>query len=161
MKKLKLMIGFLAVLAVAGTVNPAANAAAASGQIGVANYKKIESEYNYAKTSYKQLDDKILELQQFVIDKDKQFKAIESPIQKKNFEEKTQKEYKAKEDAILKLKLEKQDQIYENILNATKAVAKQKNIDMVVDYRVIFVGGVDISDDIIKYLNSNPTPVKK
>jgi len=154
MKKMKLLVTVLALMV-------AATAANAAETIGVANYKKIETEYNYAKQVYKQLDDKILELQQFVIDKDKQFKAIESPIQKKNFEEKTQKEYKDKEDALLKLKITKQDQIYENILNATKAVAKQKGISMVVDYRVIFVGGTDISDDIIKYLNNNPAPVKK
>ena len=154
MKKIKLLVTVLALMVVASAAN-------AAETIGVANYKKIESEYNYAKQVYKQLDDKILELQQFVIDKDKQFKAIESPIQKKNFEEKTQKEYKDKEDAILKLKISKQDQIYENILNATKAVAKQKGISMVVDYRVIFVGGTDISDDIIKYLNNTPAPVKK
>lgn len=154
MKKIKLLVTVLAMMVVSTAAN-------ASETIGVANYKKIETEYNYAKQVYKQLDDKILELQQFVIDKDKQFKAIESPIQKKNFEEKTQKEYKDKEDALLKLKITKQDQIYENILNATKAVAKQKGISMVVDYRVIFVGGTDISDDIIKYLNSNPNPVKK
>lgn len=154
MKKIKLLVTVLAMMVVSTAAN-------ASETIGVANYKKIETEYNYAKQVYKQLDDKILELQQFVIDKDKQFKAIESPIQKKNFEEKTQKEYKDKEDALLKLKITKQDQIYENILNATKAVAKQKGISMVVDYRVIFVGGTDLSDDIIKYLNSNPNPVKK
>ena len=60
----------------------------------------------------------------------------------------------------MQLKITKQDEIYENILNATKAVAKQKGLSMVVDYRVIFVGGVDISDDVIKYLNSTPN-VKK
>lgn len=153
MKKMKLLITVLALTVAASVAN-------AADTIGVANYKKIEAEYNYAKQVYKQIDDKILELQQFVIDKDKQFKAIESPIQKKNFEEKTQKEYKAKEDAVLKLKLDKQDLIYENILNATKVVAKQKGISTVVDYRVIFVGGVDITDDIIKYLNSTPVTKK-
>lgn len=153
MKKIKLFVTALALMVTAGVVN-------AAETIGVANYKKIEAEYNYAKQAYKQLDDKIMELQQFVIDKDKEFKAIESPIQKKNFEEKTQKEYKAKEDALLQLKVNKQDQIYENILNATKAVAKQKGITMVLDYRVIFIGGTDISDDVIKYLNTTPAQKK-
>lgn len=153
MKKMRLLITVLALTFAASMAN-------AADTIGVANYKKIEAEYNYAKQVYKQIDDKILELQQFVIDKDKQFKAIESPIQKKNFEERTQKEYKAKEDAVLKLKLDKQDLIYDNILNATKVVAKQKGIATVIDYRVIFVGGVDITDDIIKYLNSTPVAKK-
>ncbi len=137
------------------------NLAAKAETIGYANFKKIESEYTYAQTSYKEIDNKVLELQQYVIDKDKQFKAIESPIQKKNFEEKIQKEYKSKEDAVLKLKLEKEDEIYKNIINATKAVATTKNIDIVLDYRVIFTGGVDISNDVVKYLNSNTPQPKK
>ena len=55
------------------------------------------TEYYYAKNVYKELDTKALELQQYLIDKDKQYKAIESPIAKKNFEEKTAKEFKAKQ----------------------------------------------------------------
>ena len=156
MNRIKLFVSTLAVI----TVVAMGNIASAADTIGVANYKKIETEYNYAKKVYKELDNKIVDLQQFVIDKDKEFKAIESPIQKKNFEEKTQKEYKAKEDAVLQLKVTKQDEIYENILNATKAVAKQKGLSLVVDYRVVFVGGVDISDDVIKFLNSTPTQKK-
>lgn len=137
------------------------NLAAKAETIGYANFKKIESDYVYAQTSYKEIDNKVLELQQYVIDKDKQFKAIESPIQKKNFEEKIQKEYKEKEDAVLKLKLAKEDEIYKNIMSATKAVAAAKNIDIVLDYRVIFTGGVDISNDVVQYLNANTPQPKK
>ena len=100
---------FIAIFALVFAVNTAS-----AEVVGIANYKKIEAGYNYAKTTYKQIDDKILELQQFVIDKDKEFKAIESPIQKKNFEEKTQKDYKDREDAILKLKLQKLRRSYTN-----------------------------------------------
>lgn len=154
MKRIKLaLIALLLVF----TVNLTANAET----IGYANFKKIESEYTYAKTAYKEIDNKVLELQQYVIDKDKQFKAIDSPIQKKNFEDKIQKEYKAKEDEVLKLKLQKEDEVYQNIMAATKTVAATKNVDIVLDYRVVFTGGTDISEDVIKYLNSNPTPAKK
>ena len=79
--------------------------------IGYADFKKIESNYSYAQKVYKDLDDKVLELQQYLINKDKEYKAIESPLSKKNFEEKTEKEYKAKEDAVLKLKLQKEEEI--------------------------------------------------
>lgn len=129
-------------------------AAQADTTIAYANFKKIEADYAYAKTAYKEIDNKVLELQQYVIDKDKEFKAIESPIQKKNFEEKIQKAYKEKEDAVLQLKLLKEDEVYKNIMDATKAVAAAKNYSIVLDYRVVFTGGVDISDDVIKYLNS-------
>lgn len=135
-------------------------AAHADNTIAYANFKKIESEYEYAKAAYKEVDNKVLELQQYVIDKDKQFKAIESPIQKKNFEEKIQKEYKEKEDAVLQLKLQKEDEVFKNIMEATKAVSTSKNYPIVLDYRVVFTGGVDISDEIIKYLNST-APIKK
>ena len=49
-----------------------------------------------------------MELQQFVIDKDKQFKAIESPIQRKTFEEQIQKEFKAKEEAYMALRAKRE-----------------------------------------------------
>ena len=129
--------------------------------IGYANYKKIEQSYEYAKRAYKEIDAKVLELQQFVIDKDKEFKNIDSPVKKKAFEEKTQKDYKAKEDAILALKTKKEDEIFNNIMVATNAVAKSKKIDVVLDYRVIFTGGTDISNEVIQYLNTRPNPTAK
>lgn len=137
------------------------NLTASAESIAYANFKKIESEYTYAITSYKEIDNKVLELQQYVIDKDKQFKALDTPIEKKNFEEKIQKEYKAKEDQVLKLKLQKEDEIYQNIMTATKAVAAAKKIDIVLDYRVVFTGGCDISNDITAYLNSSAPAAKK
>ena len=46
-------------------------------------------------------------------------------------------------------------------MSATNAVAKTRKIDVVLDYRVIFTGGIDISDDVIQYLNTRPNPSKK
>lgn len=123
--------------------------------IGYADFKKIENNYNYAQKAYKDIDSKVLSLQQYLIDKDKEYKSIDSPLSKKAFEEKTEKEYKAKEDAVVKLKLEKENEIFNNIQNAAKIVSTQKNIDVVFDYRVILTGGVDLTQDIINYLNSN------
>ena len=155
MKKLLIV----AVMAIFASLN--INNSAEATVIGYANYKKIEQSYEYAQKTYKELDAKVLELQQFVIDKDKEFKKIDSPVKKKSFEEKTQKEYKAKEDAIITLKAKKEDEIFNNIMSATNAVAKTRKIDVVLDYRVIFTGGIDISDDVIQYLNTRPNPSKK
>lgn len=138
----------------------ALNLEAQATVIGYANYKKIEQNYEYAKKAYKEIDAKVLELQQFVIDKDKEFKAIDSPVKKKSFEEKIQKQYKEKEDAILTLKVKKEDEIFNNIMAAANKIAKDKQIDVVLDYRVIFTGGIDISDDIIQYLNTRPNSKK-
>ncbi len=130
--------------------------------IGYVNYKTVESNYEYAKQAYKEIDTKYLELQQYLMDKEKQYKNIESPINKKNFEDQVQKDFKIKNDEFDKFKLKKAQEVEGNILQATRAVAADKKIDIVLDYRVIFTGGVDISQDVINYLNSpNFKPVKK
>lgn len=129
--------------------------------IGYADFKKIESNYAFAQKAYKEIDEKVLGLQQYLIDKDKEYKAIESPLSKKNFEQKVEKEYKAKEEALLKLKTQKEEEVFNNIQSASKIVSAQKKIDVVFDYRVILSGGTDITQDIIDYLNSNQKSVKK
>ena len=82
MKKLKtLLIAAAALL----TIN-AFDVQAQAQTIGYVNYKNVESNYEFAKSAYKEIDTKYLELQQFLMDKEKQYKNIDSPINKKNFE---------------------------------------------------------------------------
>lgn len=158
MKKIKaILLSAVALLALVGL-----NASADAQTIGYVNYKNVESNYEYAKSAYKEIDTKYLELQQFLMDKEKQYKNIDSPINKKNFEEQVQKDFKAKSEAFDKLKLKKAQEVETNILEATKAVAADKKIDVVLDYRVIFTGGVDLSQDVINYLNSGKfKPINK
>lgn len=132
----------------------AANLSANAATIGYADFQKVISDYTFARNAYKDIDNKLLELQQYVIDKDKQFKAIESPIQKKTFEEQIQKEFKAKEERIYNLKTQKEKTIRDNVLAASKAVATAKKLDVILDYGVVYAGGVDVTNDIIQYLNT-------
>ena len=124
--------------------------------IGYADFQKVLSDYTYARNAYKDIDNKLSELQQYAIDKDKQYKNIESPIQKKTFEDQTQREFQAKEERIYNLKTQKEEVIRNNILNACKAVAATKKLDAIVDGGVIYAGGVDVTNDIIQYLNTHP-----
>ncbi len=156
MKKLMKILTVIGLFTAFGAAKPVL-----ADTIGFADFKKIESGYNYAQKAYKEIDDKVLGLQQYLINKDKEYKAIESPLSKKSFEEKTEKEYKAKEDAVVKLKLQKEEEIFNNIQTAAKIVAAQKKVDVVFDYRVILTGGVDLTQDIITYLNNNKIPAKK
>ena len=158
MKKIKaILLSAFTLLALVGL-----NTSADAQTIGYVNYKNVESNYEYAKAAYKEIDTKYLELQQFLMDKEKQYKNIDSPINKKNFEEQVQKDFKAKSEAFDKLKLKKAQEVETNILEATKAVAADKKIDVVLDYRVIFTGGVDLSQDVINYLNSGKfKPINK
>ena len=150
MKKLKALLVSAAVVLGLGALSTTANAPT----IGYVNYKTVESNYEYAKSAYKEIDTKYLELQQYLMDKEKQYKNIDSPINKKNFEDQVQKDFKLKNDEFDKLKLKRAQEVESNILQATKAVAADKKIDIVLDYRVIFTGGVDLSQDVINYLNS-------
>lgn len=147
MSKIKFILTALLVMV-------AANLSANAMTIGYADFQKVLSEYSYARSAYKDLDNKLLELQQYAIDKDKQYKAIESPLQKKTFEEQIQKEFKVKEDRIYDLKSQKEKIIRDNVLAASKAVAASKKLDIILDYGVVYAGGVDVTNDIIQYLNT-------
>ena len=158
MKKIKTIFVAAAALLTFVSVNSSAQAQT----IGYVNYKEVETNYEFAKSAYKEIDTKYLELQQFLMDKEKQYKNIDSPINKKNFEEQVQKDFKAKSEEFDKLKLKRAQEVENNILEATKVVAADKKIDVVLDYRVIFTGGTDLSKDVINYLNSGKfKPINK
>jgi Skp family chaperone for outer membrane proteins len=146
---LKLKFIFTALLIMLAT-----NLSANAGTIGYADFQKVINDYTYARNAYKDIDNKLLELQQYVIDKDKQFKAIESPIQKKTFEEQIQKEYQTKEDKIYSLKTQKEKIIRDDVMAACKSVAATKKLDVILVYGVVYAGGVDVTNDIIQYLNN-------
>lgn len=143
----KMLLG-VAIFAIAALNNPAN----ASG-IGYIDYKKIQENYSLAKDAIKTVDAKALELQQYLVDKEKQYKALDTPVKKQNFEEKTSKEFKAKQEAYMKLKVAKEEEVYNKIQDATKKVLVEQKLDAVLDYRVIFVGGLDITDLVLQKLN--------
>lgn len=128
------------------------NGAVQASGIGFINYKKIQDNYSYAQAAIKEVDAKGLELQQYLVDKEKEFKALDTPVKKKNFEEKTAKEFKEKQDVYLKLKASKEDAVYSRIQDAAKQVLIEQKLDAIVDFRIIFVGGVDITDLVIQKL---------
>jgi Skp family chaperone for outer membrane proteins len=148
MNKLKLTLIALLMLGLT-SLNNAANA----GGVGFINYKKVQENYSYAKEALKQVDAKALELQQYLVDKEKEFKALDTPVKKKNFEEKTAKDFKEKQEVYLKLKTEKEELVYKKIEEAAKKVLVDQQLDAIVDFRVIFVGGLDVSDLVIQKLN--------
>ena len=137
-------------LAIAAMFTAKANAAG----VGYINYQKVQENYSFAIQAVKEVETKELELQQYMVDKEKQYKSLDTPLKKKNFEEMTARELKAKETAYIKLKMSKEEQIYNKIQAATKDVMVEQKLDSVVDYRVIFVGGLDITDLVISKLKN-------
>ena len=149
MKKFKLA----ALLMTAGLFLALSNQADAAG-VGYINYQKVQDNFPFAQQAIKEIDAKALEMQQYMVDKEKQYKSLDTPLKKQNFEQQTAREFKLKEDAYMKLKVQKEEQVYNKIQAATKQVLVEQKLDAIVDYRVIFVGGVDISDLVIQKLKS-------
>ena len=149
MKKFKLA----ALLMTAGLFLAFSNQADAAG-VGYINYQKVQDNFPFAQQAIKEIDAKALEMQQYMVDKEKQYKSLDTPLKKQNFEQQTAREFKLKEDAYMKLKVQKEEQVYNKIQAATKQVLVEQKLDAIVDYRVIFVGGVDISDIVIQKLKS-------
>lgn len=122
--------------------------------IGFINYKSIQENFPYALSAVKEVDARALELQQYLVDKEKEFKALDTPVKKKNFEEKTKKEFNDKQNAYLKFKADKENDVYNKIQDAAKQVLVEQKLDAILDFRVIFVGGMDITQQVINKLNS-------
>ncbi len=120
--------------------------------LGYINYEKVLSNYDAAKTVAKELDAKGMELQQYLMDKEKEFKSIDTPVKKQAFKDKIANEYKAKEEAYIKYRLNKEKEIFTKVQNTAKIIMAEQKLDAVVDIKAVFCGGVDITDIVIDRL---------
>lgn len=122
--------------------------------IGVVDFDKIVNNYSKVKTVSNEISDKYAEIQRYGLDKEREYKKLSTPLERKNFEESTARELAKKQEAYFKLKEKKEAEIDAAIKNAIKQVAIANKIDTVVEKTVIFFGGVDITDKVVKALNS-------
>ena len=146
MKKLQLM----AILMAAGLALSFGNSA--NAEVGFINYQKVLDNYPAAQQAVKDLDAKGLELQQYMLEKEKQYKSLDTPLKKQNFETQTATEFNTKQDALMKLRNDKENQIMTQIQSAAKASMVSQRLDAVLSDQVVFVGGVDITDLVIQKL---------
>ena len=146
MKGLKLGIAALAIMAMTGIAN-------ASG-VGYIDYAKVIDNYDYAKQVTKEVDAKGLEMQQYLVDKEKEYKSLDTPLKKQTFEERVSQEFKAKESAYVALRDKREKEVFNKIQDAAKAVMVEQKLDAVMDARGVFVGGVDITQSVIQKLKA-------
>ena len=144
MKNLKLGIVLAAIIALTGVANAAG--------VGYIDYIKVIDNYEYAKKATKEVDAKGLEMQQYLVDKEKEYKSLDTPLKKQSFEQKTAQEFKAKEQAYVALKQKREQEVYTKIREAAKAVMVEQKLDAIMDQRGVFVGGLDITDMVINKL---------
>ena len=147
MKGLKLGIVAMAIVAMTGIAN--------AGGVGYIDYAKVIDNYDYAKQVTKEVDAKGLEMQQYLVDKEKEYKSLDTPLKKQTFEDRISQEFKAKETAYLTLREKREKEVYTKIQDAAKAVMVEQKLDAVMDVRGVFVGGVDITQNVIKKLKAS------
>lgn len=149
MKKFKLMTLLLA----AGAVLSCANVA--NAEVGYIDYQRVLENYPAAQSAVKEIDAKSLELQQYMLEQEKQYKNLSTPLQKQNFETQAANTLKAKQEALMKLQRDKESQILSQIQTAAKAVMVAQRLEAILSDQVVFVGGVDVTDQVIAKLKGH------
>lgn len=144
MNRFKVGLVLLVFLAMTGIAN--------AGGVGYIDYIKVIDNYDYAKKVTKEVDAKGLEMQQYLVDKEKEYKSLDTPLKKQSFEQRTAQEFKAKEQAYIALKTKREQEVYTKIREAAKAVMVEQKLDAIMDQRGVFVGGLDITDMVINKL---------
>ena len=126
----------------------------ASG-VGFINYEKVASEYQYAKSSMREIESKGREIEQYLKAKEAEFNKLETPLQKQKFQETVQAELRTKENAFNDFRAKREEQVYQRIHAVAEKIRLEKNLDILIDARGVFSGGTDISDILIQRLNAN------
>lgn len=146
MKNFKLMTLLLLALGMA------ISAAPSFAEVGYIDYQKVLENYPAAQQAIKEIDAKGLELQQYMVNKEREYKNLTTPVQKQNFESQTSTEFAQKQEALMKLRMNKEDQIMNQVQTAAKAVMVAQRLDAILSDQVVFVGGVDVTDLVIQKL---------
>ncbi len=143
MKKIILVLGLLVL------ISPCF-----AGGVGYINYEKVAMNYQYAKTSMQQVETKGREIENYLRAKEAEFNKLETPLQKKKFQETVQAEMKTKEAAFNDFREKREEEVYRRIYAVAEKIRLEKGLDVLIDARGVFSGGVDISDVLIQRLNS-------
>lgn len=123
--------------------------------VGYINYEKVASEYQYAKVTMREIENKGREIEQYLKAKEIEFNKLETPLQKQKFQETVQAELKTKEKAFNDFRDKKEEEVYQRIHAVAEKIRLEKQLDVLIDARGVFSGGIDISDVLIQRLNAN------
>ncbi len=126
----------------------------ASG-VGYINYEKVAANYSFAKNTMLEIQTKGREIDTFLRTKEAEFNKLETPLQKKKFQESVQAELKIKEKAFNDFREKKEEDVYNRIHAVAEKIRLEKQLDVLLDARGVFSGGTDITDILIQRLNQN------
>jgi len=149
-KKTAVLVSALALVLALGTSTFADN-------VGYIDMEKLFSNFNEAKKAQAELQKKREDYQKTFEDKQK---GLEKARKDKKSDEDIQKlinkiedELKPKQEDILRNEADVQKRLLGKVTEVTKVVAKQYNIDVVVDKRAIYFGGFDLTEFLLEKLN--------
>ena len=131
----------------------AMNCAVFAGGVGYIDYGKVLLNYQYAKISMTEVENKGIEIEKYLENKENEYEKTESAVQKKKIEDSIRNEMPAKEKAFQEFKAKKEEDVFNRIHAVSEKIRMEKGLDAVLDIRSVFSGGVDITDDLIKKLN--------
>ena len=126
-----------------------------SAGVGYINYEKVASEYQFAKASMREIETKGREIETYLKTKEAEFNKLETPLQKQKFQETVQSELKTKENAFNDFRNKREEEVYKRIYAVAEKIRLEKELDVLIDARGVFSGGIDISDTLIQRLNAN------
>ena len=125
-----------------------------AGGVGYIDYQKVFENYQYAKNSMREIQNKEKEIQKYLEAKEAEFDKLETPLQKKKFQTSVQAEMKTKEAAFNDFREKREETVYQRIHAVSEKIRLEKGLDAILDARSVFSGGVDITDTLIKTLKS-------
>ena len=126
-----------------------------AGGVGYINYEKVAANYSFARNTMNEIQTKGREIDSFLRAKEIEFSKLETPLQKKKFQETVQAELKGKENAFNAFREKKEEEVYNRIHAVAEKIRLEKQLDVLLDARGVFSGGTDITDALIQRLNQN------
>ena len=121
MKKILVIISFLITLPVF------------AGGVGYINYEKVAANYNFSRNSVIEIEAKAREIETFLKNKEVEFSKLETPLQKKKFQESVQAELKTKEEAFNKFRMKREEDVYNRIHAVAEKIRLEKGYDVYYD----------------------------
>ena len=125
------------------------NGAAFAGGLGYVDYEEVIENCSYALNAKKQLDAKALAIKQYMFDKEKEYEAIQSPVQKQNFQDRVTAELKQKQNDFLREQAKTEHEIFTKIQEVAKGIMVEQKLDAIISDKAVFCGGVDITKELI------------
>ena len=125
-----------------------------AGGVGYINYEKVLTEYQFAKTTAREIEAKAAEIEKYLENKEDEFSKLESPVQRQKLEATVRNEMRTKETAFNDFRDKKEEAVYSRIHAVSEKIRMEKGLDAILDQRSVFSGGVDITTELIKKLNS-------